>query len=247
MNDNKKSYLIMALILALWTIFFAGSCRPKVPSFSFAVLGDRTTAFTPGVFQGVVRQINRMHPDIVLSVGDAIEGYSSDEGILDEQWKEYMAIRDLVEAPYYHTAGNHDISPAHAGVMRSLYQKYLGESQYTFTFKNTSFVMFDTSLWETYADLPEDQWKWLEEALSKASDSENIVVFMHRPYWIEYVGSDKPDRMHDLFMKHHVSAVFAGHYHYYCSAEYDGILYTEMGSSVSSRTKDGSAISSTAP
>lgn len=203
----------------------------NVESFSFAVLGDRTTGYTPGVFKGIVEQINQLNPDIVLNVGDVIEGYTSDKQLLHEQWKEYMAIHELVEAPYYYTVGNHDVSPEHDEVMLPLFKQYLGETQYNFTHKNTYFVMFDTSIWDTYDELPEWQWEWLEDALIMKPKADNIFVFMHRPYWLEYIGSDKPDRMHDLFKKYSVTAVFTGHYHYYCSAEYDGILYTEIGSS----------------
>lgn len=225
------------IFLCLSAIFIISSCkketfdRSEVDSFSFAVLGDRTQEHTPGVFKDIVMQINKLKPDIVLNVGDVIEGYSDDKKLLREQWKEYKAIHELVKAPYFYTTGNHDISPGHDQVMLPLFKQYLGEPQYTFTHKNTYFVIFDSSIWVTYEELPESQWKWLEDALSRKPKADNIFVFMHRPYWMDYIGSDKPDRMHDLFKKYKVTAVFAGHHHFYCSAEYDGILYTEIGSS----------------
>jgi hypothetical protein len=225
------------IFLCLSAIFFISSCereasdRTEVDSFTFAVLGDRTQGHYPGVFKEIVMQINQLKPDLVLNIGDVIEGYSDDKKLLDEQWKEYKAIHELVKAPYFYTTGNHDISPGHDKLMLPLFRQYLGEPQYTFTHKNTYFVMFDSSIWVTYEELPESQWKWLEDALARKPKADHILVFMHRPYWMDYIGSDKPDRMHDLFKKYKATAVFAGHHHYYCSAEYDGILYTEIGSS----------------
>lgn len=236
MKKNVCIYLFIFL-LALYLVFFSTFCRKDglehtvSDSFTFAVLGDRTTGHAPGVFKGIIEQINQLNPELVLNVGDVIEGYTSNIQILSEQWKEYMAIHKLVKAPYYYTVGNHDISPEYDEVMLPLFKQFLGDTQYTFSHKNTYFIMFDTSIWETYDDLPERQWKWLENALIRKPETDNIFVFMHRPYWIDYIGANKPDKMHDLFKEYNVTAVFAGHYHYYCSAEIEGILYTELGSS----------------
>jgi len=236
MKKNVSIYQFIALLIS-FSVLLAAFCRKGTiesadpDSFTFAVLGDRTTGHTPGVFKGIVEQINQLNPEIVLNVGDIIEGYSRDIQILSDQWKEYMAIHKLVKAPYYYTVGNHDVSPEYDEVMLPLFKQFLGDPQYTFTHKNTYFIMFDTSIWESYDDLPESQWKWLENALIRRPDTDNIFVFMHRPYWLDYIGSDKPDRMHDLFKKYNVTAVFSGHYHYFCSAEIEGIFYTELGSS----------------
>lgn len=41
---------------------------------------------------------------------------------------------------------------------------------------------------------------------------------------------DKPtDSLHSLFKKYHVNTVFAGHYHSYFQARYDGINYVIAG------------------
>jgi len=42
--------------------------------FQFAVVADRTGGHRRGVFSKAVQQINLMHPEFVMSVGDLIEG-----------------------------------------------------------------------------------------------------------------------------------------------------------------------------
>lgn len=53
----------------------------------------------------------------------------------------------------------------------------------------------------------------------------------HKPFWYETIAENKPDILHNLFRNFGVDAVFTGHYHDYFSGEYDGILYTCVGSS----------------
>ena len=55
--------------------------------FQFVVVGDRTGGHRPGVFSRALDKINALQPEFVVSVGDLIEGYSDDEGLIRQQWQ----------------------------------------------------------------------------------------------------------------------------------------------------------------
>ena len=234
----KKNILIIVIL----SILFIYNCNNKdVHSndnnsndsnlIRFAIIGDRTNTATDNIYENIVNEINRLRPDIVLNVGDSIEGYTEDKETLDKQWKEYVKIKNLIKIPYYQTVGNHDISPISKTnrIMTEMYEKYNGKRNYTFNYKGLFFIMYDSSLWEKYEEITPESWKWLETSLKKGQKYKTIIVFMHKPYWMYYW--EKEDKMHELFKKYNVKAVFTGHYHYYSSGNRDGILYTEVGSS----------------
>ncbi|MFY7951910.1 MAG: hypothetical protein ACOVT5_05340, partial [Armatimonadaceae bacterium] len=56
--------------------------------FQFAVVADRTGGHRRGVFSKAVQQINLMHPEFVMSVGDLIEGAATAEAN-NKQWDEF--------------------------------------------------------------------------------------------------------------------------------------------------------------
>ena len=67
---------------------------------------------------------------------------------LEFQWKEFKEIEKLIDNPkHYYVCGNHDISGGFDKVMEKYFRKYMGEPQYTLSYKNTYFVFFDNSRW----------------------------------------------------------------------------------------------------
>src|SRR6218665_306632 len=58
----------------------------------FAILSDRTGGMNPGVFEDAVEKTNLLQPQFIMSVGDLINGYSTDQQLVDAQWKEFNDI-----------------------------------------------------------------------------------------------------------------------------------------------------------
>ncbi len=215
------SFTILIFLILCQTVSAGDTIR-------FAVIGDRTSGHVEGVFGKVLSQIELLRPEIIMSVGDYIEGHTEDSLVLDERWHEFMGIVGEVKAPMYFVPGNNDIE---YDIQERLFKKYAGDTYYSFDYKNIHFVMLDNSRWESSEALPEEQIAWLKKDLSAGKNAENIMVFMHKPFWYRTLSAGESDLLHDIFVENGVDAVFCGHFHRYFTGEYDGIKYTTVGSS----------------
>lgn len=70
-------------------------------NFQFAIVTDRTGGHRPGVFMDGVRKLNLMQPEFVMSVGDLIEGYTTDIEVLARQWNQFNGFVDQLEMPFF--------------------------------------------------------------------------------------------------------------------------------------------------
>lgn len=197
--------------------------------FRFAILSDRTGGHTPGVYPQVIAEINLLHPDFVVTVGDHIEGYGEDYERSEAEWDSLLSMIGELRAPVYLTPGNHDIWD---GTSENMYVARTGQRPYySFDYENTHFVILDVARVESSDDFPEEQMDWLTEDLQGSQNADNIFVFYHKPLWVSTLLVGEPDPLHDIFREYGVDAVFNGHLHHYFTAEFDGIEYTVIGSS----------------
>lgn len=215
----------------------------EAESFSFAVFGDRTGGPPEGVqvLADAVRDVNIIGPDLVMTVGDLIQGYNR-----TPQWmvqaEEFKGIMDGLDMPWYPVAGNHDVywrgegRPAeeHEGN----YEKFFGPLWYAFRHKNSWFYVLYTdepnpktgernfNKAESQRMSPE-QLSWLTETLEKTKSADNVFVFMHHPRWLGGHYGDDWQKVHKtLAAAGNVKAVFAGHIHQMkYSGKTDGIEY----------------------
>jgi predicted phosphodiesterase len=206
-----------------------GASTGAPPLLRFVVLSDRTGGHAPGVYARVVGEINLLHPDLVVTVGDHIEGYGEDYERSSAEWDSVLTILNGIEAPVYMIPGNHDIWDDRSEAM---YKAKTGfDPYYSFDYGNSHFIMLDTSRFEATSDFPSVQMEWLKSDLERHAEAEHIFVLFHKPLWAQTLAVGKPDALHDLFVKYGVDGVFNGHVHHYFATEYDGVQYTVMGSS----------------
>ena len=88
-------------------------------AFTFAVFGDRTGGQPEGVdvLADAVRDVNLIEPDLVMTVGDLINGYNrTDEWLI--QMREFKAIMNRLLCPWFPVAGNHDVYCGHSVTRR---------------------------------------------------------------------------------------------------------------------------------
>jgi len=220
-------------------------------SFVFAVFGDRTGGPADGVnvLADAVRDVNLIEPDLVMTVGDLINGYDKVPAWM-MQMKEYKAIMKHLVCPWFPVAGNHDVywRPTNDPNMpRDQHDKnfemHFGPLWYSFQHKNCNFIVLysdegNPETGEKAFNKPEsqkvspEQFAFLQQALQRGKDNDHQFIFLHHPRWLQgNYGNDWGQRVHPLLKQAgNVTAVFAGHIHHMRYAPADGIEYVTLAS-----------------
>ncbi|MBU1317745.1 MAG: metallophosphoesterase [candidate division Zixibacteria bacterium] len=220
---ETASALLVIVALAYSGFAAVGDC-----AVNFAVIGDRTGDHIEGIYGQIIEQVEKLHPDFAITVGDQIEGYVEDAAILDTEWAEYDSIVAALSVPLFITPGNHDITNSFMG---EYYQAHRGEPYYSVDQNGIHLIVLDNSRYNTTTDFSSEQLDWLADDLEKNRDAEYTFAFMHKPFWFDTVADGNPDTLHSLFVKFGVDGVFSGHFHSYFNGTFDGINYTSVGSS----------------
>ncbi len=211
-----KAIIIIIFLLVFFTLIAV--------DFHFAILGDRTGGADQEAFDQVIIEINRLHPDFVVTVGDLVE-----DGRLISDWDIPLKSLENLSCPIYFTPGNHDILDQDSAKL--FYQKTGFPPYYSFDWENTHFTIMNNSTANAFENLEKEQIDWLIKDLALNFEKTNLFVFMHKPFWADGIAEAKPDSLHSLFMTYGVDAVFTGHWHQYAYDVFDGIEYYLVGSS----------------
>src|SRR6267378_2713673 len=97
---------VVAVLLAFLAALSPAQ-RPADNTFRFSILGDRTGGANQMAYEQAWREIDRLHPDFIVNVGDTIEG--GNDATAGAEWQ---ALRELWKSYKYQqffTPGNHDI------------------------------------------------------------------------------------------------------------------------------------------
>jgi UDP-2,3-diacylglucosamine pyrophosphatase LpxH len=227
MHPLTKRTLAGTLTLALLggVVVTRAVTEPK-NDFRFSIIGDRTGGATPEIYGRVWREVDLLHPDFVINVGDTIQGGSDERA--RQEWAELRPIwARYSHYPHYFTPGNHDVW---SEVSRQIYEQESGRKPYySFNYQDAHFVVLDNS---RTTDLSQEQLDFLERNLEANKHRRPKFVFFHRPFWIPLLMLGNTEfRLHQLCKKYGVEHVISGHGHQFVRIVRDGIAYMEVGSS----------------
>jgi Concanavalin A-like lectin/glucanases superfamily/Calcineurin-like phosphoesterase len=207
-------------------------------AFHFIIYGDRTGGVPAGlkVLEQAVVDTNLLDPDLVMTVGDLIQGYNETPEWL-RQMNEYKEIMNRLKMKWFPVAGNHDVywrgvGKVPEGQHESNYEKHFGPLWYTFQHKNAGFIVLYSDEGDSTTNekgfnegrlqtMSQEQLAFLRQALDQHKNLDHVFLFLHHPRWIGggYTGGNW-DTVHELLKTSgNVSAVFAGHIH---QLRYDG-------------------------
>jgi len=194
--------------------------------FYFGVVTDRTGGHRAGVFPAALQKLNLLAPAFVLSVGDLIEGYTENPARLNQEWDEMQGFIRTLDAPFFYTAGNHDMSNA---LMAETWQRRFGPSYYHFIYKDVLFLVLNSELFGMVEDpdksLPgpwqqAEQMDYIRQVLNEHKDIGWTMVLVHQPFWNPNPGREiNPDWLTvETLLGDRDYTVLAGHYHQYTKA-----------------------------
>jgi hypothetical protein len=109
--------------------------------FSFALFSDLTGGEREGIFAVAVEQLRLLRPELIVNVGDLIEGGTTDRERLAAEWDSFDQRASGAYAPVFHVGGNHDLTHP---VMWEVWEERYGKRYYHFIYKNTLFLVLDT-------------------------------------------------------------------------------------------------------
>jgi hypothetical protein len=109
--------------------------------FTFAVFSDLNGGEREGVFAVAAQQLALLRPELVLSVGDLIDGPTPDEGALSREWDSFDQRAAVIQAPVFRVGGNHDLT---GKVLQDVWSGRYGPRYYHFLYKDVLFLVLDT-------------------------------------------------------------------------------------------------------
>jgi hypothetical protein len=232
---KKIQSLTLLAIMALTAANCSVPQQKPGHEVTFAVTGNTSPAspFTgyPEKLEQVFGSINADNPMFVIHTGNIIQGGPGDVGItandITRQYQMFLQQKKSLRPILHILAGERDI---YDGSLE-LFSQFTGEKfYYSFNYGNAHFILLHILNGKHAMD--NEQRKWLERDLETHRYDAAIFIFSHYPILsspqsgIRYRDGDK---LHELFARYPVKAVFSGSVKNLYEYEKDGIRYTAAG------------------
>ncbi len=194
-------------------------------NYTFVVYGDNRDS--AGKFEHLIQNVNEK--DVLFSIdnGDLVSS-----GTVGE-FKSFLNEIKKSKAPVLTVIGNHEL---YNGNNESNYIEFFGNSYYSFTEKNSYFIMLDDA---SSNGLDDAQIEWLKNELKKSQNYKYRFVFMHIPLYDPRKGTAGKGHsldnltaakgLNDIFDQYNVTMLFTSHIHGYFSGVWGKTPYIISG------------------
>ena len=146
--------------------------------FTFAIFSDLNGGEREKVFEVAVAQLSLLRPELILSVGDLIDGGTENRETLRQEWESFDVRASRAVAPVFKVGGNHDLTNL---TMRDVWMERYGARYYHFIYKNVLFLALDS----------EDYF-----------DDRMLEIYEARAEYIEFRDSIEPEQVKEMkYMK----------------------------------------------
>ncbi|HEY2787265.1 MAG TPA: metallophosphoesterase [Fimbriiglobus sp.] len=203
------------------------SLKPNVgeDQFQFVVVSDRTGGHRDKIFSRAIQQINLLQPEFVVTVGDLIEGYSTDMEKVKAQWDELDSYVKKLEMPFFYVPGNHDVNNRQ---QVAYWGGRYGKRYYHFTYKNVFFLCLDTEDGPGGNVLSKEQQDFAVKALADNANVRWTVVITHKPIWTARDQEKAGFAVVEKALAGRNYTVFCGHMHRYQKYVRNGMNYYQL-------------------
>lgn len=194
----------------------------------FVVVGNINNSI--GLFERkMIPVINQAGPAFLVSAGNAVSGGGEDK------YRALYRTLSHLEMPYLLTVGENESS-----VLGSFhFYEHFGPYFYSFRAGDSQFLFLDSTDPDTYPF----QLHWLSEQLRDSAVEHRFVFLGHPlfetkesspidfddPYLADIGGEAFRDRLHELFTRYAVDAVFSSNLHLFDRQNRDGVEYVVTG------------------
>lgn len=197
----------MPLKYIIWTVFlpilFACASHKQsvktLPDSTFSVVFMTDIHLQPELnavegFRKAMDSINKYNPDFVISGGDLImDALAQKQPRADSLYTLYKQEVKKLKMPVYNTIGNHEffgvypqsgVDSTHEFYGNKMYQKNLGKTYYSFTYKHWKFIVLEAvhiNGRKYTGFIHNEQIAWLKKELFNTSAKTPIAVVVHIP------------------------------------------------------------------
>jgi 3',5'-cyclic AMP phosphodiesterase CpdA len=176
------------------------------------------------LFEKATESANRMGPAFVIVCGDLVNkpGHAGQAAGFKR-----ISQKLSLDIPLYLVAGNHDVGNEPTRESLEWYRATFGKDWYSFRHGDVHGIVLNSTIIrepEHVTRAVEEQLEWLKAELEEARSggAAHLLVFQHHPLFLETPDEDddyfnlplEQRKIYlDLFRRHGVEAVFAGHSH----------------------------------
>lgn len=191
--------------------------------FQFAIVTDRTGGHRAQIFSRAVQQVNLLQPEFVMSVGDLVEGYTSKEDRITNDWKEFQGYVNQLEMPFFYVPGNHDLASKE---LIEAWNGHYGRKYYHFVYKNVLFLAVNSE--DPPGRITAEQRAYFKKALADNPNVRWTLAFMHRPMWVAPDLEKNGWAAMEQLLAGRKYTVFCGHIHHYRKFVRNGMNYYQL-------------------